>query len=68
MTDCSRPDCTATREALTRELAYRTLGGTPPPSDAAWANATLPPPESASDESAPALRRDEHSGYRPASD
>lgn len=33
MTPCSRPDCIATREALARELAYRTLGGTPPPTD-----------------------------------
>lgn len=66
MTDsCSLPDCVATREALARELAYRTLGGTPPPSDATWANATLPPPESASDESAPELRRPGYARYRP---
>jgi hypothetical protein len=35
------------RAALDEEIARRTLGGTPPPSDENWANQALPPPESA---------------------
>ncbi len=42
---------------LATERAYRTLGGTPPPSTTDWANGTLPAPPSAHDDTAPTLRR-----------
>lgn len=55
---CPRPDCVVTRAALDVERARRTLGGTPPPTDASWANLPdTPPPTTAADEMAPPLRR-----------
>lgn len=55
--DCMRPECVAVRAELDAANTYRTLGGIPHPPATDWANWTPPPPPSATDEAAPALRR-----------
>lgn len=65
MTDpCSRPDCVAARAELDQARTYRTLGGPPRAPAQDWANATLPPPESATDPDAPEHRRPGFAGSR----
>lgn len=46
------------------EVSRRTRGSTPPPSDENWANAALPPPDSASDPTAPPLWSNRGSNHK----
>lgn len=51
------PNCAVLQAALELEVSRRTTGGSPLKPIEGWANMALPPPPSASDDTAPAHRR-----------